>query len=203
MTATSDFTTGHDTKCRSALDMHPQTQELLTYLDDCRKRLRDAVEAVPEGDRARHPGAGRWSVAEILTHLGIVEKRVAILVKRMTDGVRRGEPAPPVAFEPSAAIAGLEERGALDRSRKIVAPEAARPNEDADLDAAWKALAASRAAMRDAVLAGDGLPLAGAVVPHPIFGPLNTYEWIAFVGGHDLRHADQIRETAEALRTTP
>jgi hypothetical protein len=179
--------------------MQPQTQELLTYLDSCRKQLRDVVEAVPEADRARRPGEGRWSVVEILMHLGIVEKRVATLVKRMTDGVRRGEPAPSAAFETGTAIASLEERGALDRSKRFVAPEPVLPKDDVNLDAAWEALGASRAAMRDAVLAGDGLALASAVVPHPIFGPLNTYEWVAFVGGHDLRHADQIREAAEQL----
>ena len=182
--------------------MHPQTHELLTYLDDCRKRLRDVVEAVPEGDRSRRPAEGRWSVVEILTHLGIVERRVATLVKRMSDGVRRGERATAAPFEPSVAIAAIEGHGALDRSRKIVAPDAAMPKDELTLDAAWQSLAASRAAMRDAVLAGDGLPLAGATTPHPAFGPLNTYEWIAFVGGHDLRHADQIRETAEQLKTT-
>jgi hypothetical protein len=180
--------------------MQPQTQELLTYLDTCRKRLRDVVEAVPEGDRARRPGEGRWSVAEILMHLGIVEKRVATMVKRLTDGVRRGEPTPAVAFDPSAAIAAIEGHGALDRSKKLTAPEAARPGDDVNLVAAWQALAASRAAMRDAVLAGDGLALATTVAPHPAFGPLNVYEWIAFVGGHDLRHSEQIRETAEQLK---
>ena len=180
--------------------MHPQTQELLTYLDDCRKRLRDVVEAVPEGDRTRRPAEGRWSVVEILIHLGIVEKRVATLVRRMSDGVRRGEPAASTPFDPTQAIAALEERGALDRSKRLVAPEPVIPKEAVNLEAAWQALASSRATMRDAVLAGDGLPLAGAVVPHPIFGPLNTYEWIAFVGGHDLRHSDQIREAAEQLK---
>ena len=104
-------------------------------------------------------------MVEILTHLGIVEKRIAVLVRRMTDGVRRGEPASAAPFEPSAAIAAIEGHGALDRSRKIVAPDAAMPKDELTLDAAWQALAASRAAMRDAVLTGDGLPLAGATTP--------------------------------------
>jgi hypothetical protein len=37
------------------------------------------------------------------------------------------------------------------------------------------------------------------VVPHPALGDQNLYQWIAFVGAHESRHAAQIREIAAAL----
>jgi hypothetical protein len=38
--------------------------------------------------------------------------------------------------------------------------------------------------------------------PHPRFGPLTGYQWIAFSGAHEARHAAQIREIAEQLRAS-
>ena len=47
-----------------------------------------------------------------------------------------------------------------------------------------------------------GERLAGLFVqaPHPVFGALDMYQWLLFVGAHEGRHADQIREIGEALR---
>jgi hypothetical protein len=36
-------------------------------------------------------------------------------------------------------------------------------------------------------------------LPHPALGVLDGYQWLAFVGTHELRHANQIREIGEAL----
>jgi hypothetical protein len=35
--------------------------------------------------------------------------------------------------------------------------------------------------------------------PHPVLGPTNGYQWFLFIGSHEARHADQIRETARQL----
>jgi hypothetical protein len=34
--------------------------------------------------------------------------------------------------------------------------------------------------------------LSAATYPHPSFGPLNLYQWLAFVGIHEERHLNQI-----------
>ena len=46
---------------------------------------------------------------------------------------------------------------------------------------------------------GSGYALGEIIRPHPYLGPLNGYEWIAFVGAHMARHNDQIRETARLV----
>jgi hypothetical protein len=43
------------------------------------------------------------------------------------------------------------------------------------------------------------MALGDITVPHPVLGPLNLYQWVLFVGGHESRHAIQIREIAQAL----
>ncbi len=43
----------------------------------------------------------------------------------------------------------------------------------------------------------DGLALGNFSYPHPMFGPLDLYQWLVFVGLHESRHACQIRELGE------
>ena len=86
----------------------------------------------------------------------------------------------------------------LDQSTKLNAPDPIQPT-GLGADAAWAAIERSGSAMRDAVMAADGLALGSVSWPHPRFGPLTAYQWIAFSGAHQARHAAQIREIAETF----
>ena len=44
-----------------------------------------------------------------------------------------------------------------------------------------------------------GADLSAVVAQHGRFGLINVYQWLLFVAGHELRHADQVRETGAAL----
>jgi hypothetical protein len=66
-----------------------------------------------------------------------------------------------------------------------------------DADAAWAALERATMEVRASIAEGDGLALSTITHPHPLFGPLTLYDWIAFVGAHEARHAAQIRECVE------
>jgi hypothetical protein len=66
-------------------------------------------------------------------------------------------------------------------------------------DAAWAAIERAGTALREAVTAADGLALGGVSWPHPRFGPLTAYHWIALCGAHEARHAAQICEIADTL----
>ena len=87
----------------------------------------------------------------------------------------------------------------LDRTYRVTAPEVVKPP-GLSADGAWAALEAAGSAIRRALQEGDGLALGSISAPHPLFGPLSLYEWFAFVGGHEARHAAQIREDYAALR---
>jgi hypothetical protein len=177
--------------------MHPRTRELLDHLDAQHAALHATVDAITPEHRERRPTPDAWSVAETLEHLAIIERRLtAMLRKLLTEGAARGvgpeEETTPVVLE-------HEQRTLLDRSRRIVAPDAARPTGALGADDALRAVDEARSRLREVVLAGDGLALGAMTAPHPMFGPLNWYQWIAFTGGHQARHTAQIREAAEQV----
>jgi len=179
--------------------MHPRTAELLQYLDAQREALRAVVERIPPGQREQSPGPGRWSVAEVLEHLSRVEGSITrLFTVRLAEAREHGLGA---ETETTLVLPTLDLDRLVDRSYSVTASEAARPQGGLDAGAAWAALEAARQAFREAILSGDGLAL-GEVVhprPHPVFGVLNLYQWVAFVGGHEARHTAQIREIAAAM----
>jgi uncharacterized damage-inducible protein DinB len=75
--------------------MHPRIQELLTYLDDARAALLAAVSEAPPAILTERPGEDRWSIADVLEHLAIVERRTATTaaLSARCSRSRRADPA--------------------------------------------------------------------------------------------------------------
>jgi hypothetical protein len=156
-----------------------------------RANLRAAVERVPAAARGRRPAPDRWSVAEVIEHLAIVEERTV------------GALAPLVATAPPLGTPRLAthlDRTALrDRTLRVVAPELIQPSGTVDADTAWAALDRSRAALLAVLDTAEGRDLTTIGRTHPRLGQLDGYQWIASIGGHEERHAAQILEIADAL----
>ena len=178
--------------------MHPRTEELLRHLDTQHERLRKAVESVPRERRERKPSPERWSVAEVIEHLSIVERRIErVFSAKLAEARAAGRVE--VERDQSPVVGTIDMDRVLDRTRRITAVEAALPSGNLDAEAAWSALETARNSLRDAVCSADGLALGEIVQPHPVLGPINLYQWVAFVGGHEARHAAQVMELRELL----
>lgn len=179
--------------------MHPRIEEVLNYLDTERTALRDAVELVPAELRNQSPAVNRWSVAQVLQHLAGIEDRIGTSMTKWIAEAHTGGTGPET--ETTSIVNSLPHQAIADRSQRRNAPEEFQPRSDADAESAWAALGRSRAMLRAALLAGDGLALGEVKQPHPVLGPINLYQWALFVGSHETRHAGQVREIAEALNT--
>ncbi|MCK5945441.1 MAG: DinB family protein [Planctomycetes bacterium] len=180
--------------------MHARTHELLEHLDAGRRELLAVVDAAPVGDRERAPAAGRWSLANILSHLARTEGQIAAFLQR---GLRRllasGE-APPLPARLPPVLTRFEATSVLDRTQRITAPEFAEPDPEMNAVAALAQLERARERLREVLLAADGRDARGLRQLHQVFGELDFYEWVAFAGYHERRHTEQAREVAEALR---
>ena len=177
--------------------MHPRIGELASYLDVRRSALREAVDAVPPSSRGERPGAGRWSVAEVLEHLALVEGRFkTVLADALAAAKARGLAA---ECDTSPIVGTYNVAPMLDRSSKHDAPEVVHPT-GADWQTAWTSLEDTRRAFLGVFLAGDGLALGDVVYAHPRLGSWNLYQWGVLMGGHEARHTEQVREIAASLQ---
>jgi hypothetical protein len=170
--------------------MHPITDELLAYLDEQRSVLKSAFGSVPAAMRDRSPAPERWSAANIVEHLAIVEVRVSML---LSDRIEEARSKLSPSISTGAILPEIDYKRMYDRSTRVKAPETAIPT-GLDAAAAWTSLENASSMMRAMLIANDGLDLSSIAHPHPRFGSLSVYEWIAFLGAHEVRHAEQIRE---------
>ena len=177
--------------------MHPRIQEVLAHLDASDAEFKRAVAAVPPELRDRRPGPNRWSVQEVVEHVSLVEGRVSAMLIDELNRVR--EAGLETDKDTSPVLPTFDVARVIDRSHPLVAGEATLPRGDVDAEAGTKTFDQHRQALRNAVLAADGLALGEVALPHRIFGQLNLYQWIVFAGSHEARHAGQVREIAESL----
>jgi hypothetical protein len=177
--------------------MHPRIQEVLGVLDDTRSALKSAIADIPADKRSLRPTADRWSVAEVVEHLGIVEARIAQMISEKIAAARQAGLGAETDATPVAPM--LDINTVINRSKPITASEASQPNAGLSADDGMKVLSDRRASLRQAVTAADGLALGAVEIPHARLGTLNVYQWLIFLAGHEARHTDQIREVARAV----
>jgi hypothetical protein len=178
--------------------MHPRTEELLQYLDTQREILRAAVERVPPELREVAPEPGRWSVAGVIEHLARVETSLTrLFTSRLTEAKALGLG---LETDPTPILGTLGMERVINRSQRVTTSQAGQPQAGLSAEMAWMALEAAGAAFREALLDGDGLALGELVHPHAALGPFNFYQWAAFAGAHEARHAAQIEEIAAELK---
>ncbi|MBV8857160.1 MAG: DinB family protein [Acidobacteria bacterium] len=172
--------------------------EIYEHIDRTRARLLAAVEGLSDGQQTYSPAPGRWSVAELVEHLSIVEGNVAGLLGRLLgkaeESAAAAPPPAPDLFNDPVSIEEFVERS---RAVKLEAPERVRPAglPLADSLARLKDSRAALHSLRPRVERADGRALR---FPHPAWGPLDLYQWLLFVGAHEDRHLAQI----EALKQT-
>jgi hypothetical protein len=174
--------------------MQPRIQEVLEYLTTTRSELSKAVDEIPTDRRAERPAPERWSAAEVMEHLNVIDGRIVKLVSGRIAAARADGLGPEV--ESGSVLDTIDRTRIIDRSRPVTAPEAVLPQSGGDAALTWSALELSRAELRTAILAGDGLALSEITHQHPTLGLINLYQWIVFVGAHEARHTAQVREIA-------
>jgi len=169
--------------------MHPRISELLDYVEKQTAILRDAYESVPPAKRAVRVTPDRWSPAEVIGHLATVERR---LTQRLAALIEQARALPPET-ETASILTTKNTARVLDRTGRLVTSEGFEPR-NTDPARVWDDLMAARQGVVRVVQSGDGLALGAVSAPHPALGEFSGYDWIAFVGSHAARHADQIRE---------
>jgi uncharacterized damage-inducible protein DinB len=180
--------------------MHPRIKELVGYLDTQRAALLAAASALPSSRWTEQPAPGRWSVAELLEHLQIVERScAAVIAKRANEARASGHP-PETAT--SSKLEKSDPNGLLDRSKRLDAPARVAPTGALSADDALAGLERSRTELNAAIAVADGLALESIRHTHR-FGELDLYQWIQFVGQHEARHVAQMAEIVRDLGATP
>lgn len=177
--------------------MHARLAEAMNFVEEKRRELVKSFEGVPGPELCRRADPGGWSVAEILEHLRMVESGVArMITKRVAKAREQGLGE---EMSSSSVMSSFDSHAAKLDSGLIQSPEAVRPRANVDISEAIDGLESSREALRAAVVSADGLALGEIKHTHAILGELDLYQWLIFVGHHEVRHRKQIERTLKSL----
>ena len=175
-------------------------REVVDELTDARNRLLGSVAVLSQADADFSPSPDRWSIGEILHHLGLVEASITRVLGRLAAKAEETG----VSADPGEAAAGIimhsvdqfNMETVVDR---ISAPASVVPGKGMPARELVESLAGTRAALMAALEKCSRFDLTKVQFPHPIFGRLDGYQWALHVAKHDERHRRQI-EKMKSLR---
>jgi uncharacterized damage-inducible protein DinB len=169
----------------------PELDSIIAYMAKAQTGLLSAADAVPSEEWKTRPAEGRWSAAELVAHLVMVERAVIGKADRVAQ-----KPARHVSLLKRIHIpmALVESRWIRRKTPVAVDPEMLRDKEEmlAELRTARERSLAFLEETR-------GRNLGEYCWAHPALGTLNTYGWMQFIASHEVRHTKQMREIAASL----
>ncbi len=175
---------------------HPRIAELLNELEHSRRELLAVVKALTPTQLDAPPNGAEWSVPQILEHLSIVEDGGGRLISKL---MKQAQASGAYEVESGSVLDSLKQFDVVNFDRRLEAPETVLPTSGLSVAQGLERLTAVRERLTTALLAGSGLALASVSHPHPLFGPLNGYQWILVIAVHERRHTAQIRRQTGAL----
>jgi DinB superfamily len=160
-----------------------QTARASRHLSETRDALVDLVTGLSVSQWSFKPADDRWSIAENVEHLALIEGRVHAIIGNLSHC--------PEADGKQIEADEVVMSDIPKRTTRIKAPEFVCP------EGRWTGVEALQCflAGREQTMRLLAAPLLrGRVLPHPLFGPWDGYQWLLATGSHTQRHTEQIHE---------
>jgi uncharacterized damage-inducible protein DinB len=163
-----------------------EREHLASYLSATRRQVLDTVQNLSPTQLDYQPAPDRWSPAQIVEHLAIVEGFILIRI----DATLKSPQSQQSAWQDrdNDLIAATR-----SRETRVQAPERALPTGQLPHDELFRKFEANRNRIIEFVATTDA-PLRKMCSPHPVFGDIDCYQWLLAVAAHSERHHAQILE---------
>ena len=166
---------------------------MLERLKANRENVRAAVSGLSHEQLVFRPSEDRWSVADCLEHISLVETRIYMGIQHALSQ----QPEPEKRAEVAKKIEKLE-RAVLDRNFKVAGPSAVMPRrqwtEFSELVEAFDSIRGRTLQFAEETTS----PLHDHFFPHMIFKDLDCYQWLIMMDLHATRHIGQMEEVKAA-----
>lgn len=166
----------------------------LKQLDQSRKRLLQILEGLSPDQLSYHPGPERWSIAENIEHVVIVEKRVVGAIEKLL------QDPPDTAKQSAISDAELVwQVGTVVEPLK--SPDRSLPTLRWPAEVLLQEFENVRSHTREFTNSTTS-DLRRHFIPHPYFADLDCYQWLLAIGAHCNRHSTQ-SEGVKTCRNFP
>src|SRR5690242_11379699 len=158
------------------------------------KQFLAAADAIPADQWQTCPAEGRWSAAELVSHL--IQVETAILKNAGKILLRLPKPRP-LSKRFHLPMALVESR-LIPRKTPIPLDPALVGEKDKMLAQLREVRERTSVFMEEV----QGKDLGKYHMPHPFLGTFNLYQWLQVIASHQVRHSKQMKEIAAALPKT-
>ena len=171
--------------------MSQELDSIIANLGKSQTALLSAADEVHAELWKTRPGEDRWSAAELIAHLAIVERAVIGKADRVAQHPPKRVPLLKRIHIPMALV---RSRWIRRKSPVPIEPEMLHDKEE--MLAALRTVRERSMAFLEETRSRN---LREYCWKHPALGMLNTYQWMQFIAAHEVRHTKQMREIAAAL----
>lgn len=172
-------------------------EEIFVGIEQIRGKVVRTVESLADDHANFRFAPGKWTIANIVEHLSKTEVSIISAIEKLLhkaeseNVLATGKIEPPISFV---------EIGKKNAGIKRTAPEYLVPSGKLTIAEALAELEKSRRSLHALRPRLERVDLSNAEFPHPFFGPLNLYYWIAFIGLHELHHLQQISDVLQSYK---
>lgn len=165
-------------------------EEIYAALDKARNEVVETVSSLTKEQANFRPSPEKWSAALIVEHLAKTEANLVRVVGKLLGKAEAGNAPSDGKIYPPISFAAIAERA---RSERFQAPAFIAPEGASGIAESLNQLSDSRAALMEMRQRIEAVDCSKVEYPHPFFGKLNLYQWLGFIGVHELRHLAQIK----------
>ena len=163
--------------------------------DKIRERLKETVQNLTDDQLNFLPEGEKWTVAQIVEHLSLVEDGMTrISAKLLNQAKENGKTS-----DGSAKISeDFLQKAQSSIGQKLEAPDRVHPNSNQTVSESLAKMEENRKRLYELRPLFESVECADYKFPHPAFGELTAHEWLALLGGHEMRHIEQIKRILKA-----
>jgi uncharacterized damage-inducible protein DinB len=175
----------------STLAMPSDLDSIVACMTKAQTALLSVADAVPADEWKTKPSDGKWSAAELVAHLMMVERGVIGKADRVAQHPPKRVSLLKRIHIPMTLV---ESRWIRRKSPVPIEPEMLRDKEI--MLAQLRRVRERSLAFLEETRSRD---LREYCWKHPALGTLNMYEWMQFIASHQVRHTKQMREISASL----
>lgn len=160
----------------------------MTHNEEIRSRVLELAETLTDEQLNQKVRDDQWSIMQVMDHLYLMEKNLTNTMKKVLEG---GE---------EQSVDDKPIHLTVDRSRKVDAPSYVVPSDEfITLDEMKDKLYKSRQALQEFEAETNEEKRQKKAFPHPVFELMTVNQWIPFIGYHEERHLEQMKEIKQQL----
>ena len=170
--------------------MNYQTiSEIYDANDQIRGKLKSIIANLTDEQANILPDGEKWTIAGFVEHIAIVDEGIMRISAKLLNAAKANGKQSDGTAKLSDEFA---QKIAAGRESKFEAPERVHPTGTKTIAESLAKMAETRKSLEDLRPVFESVECADVKFPHPAFGDMSSHEWLALLGGHEMRHIKQI-----------